>query len=52
MSSVASSSSGTCARPVVMRPTMPEPSALERLNHQRLAVVEVEGAPVFVPIKG
>ncbi|UTD54394.1 ABC transporter ATP-binding protein [Halomonas sp. MS1] len=27
------------------------PSALERLYQQRLAVVEVEGAPVFVPIK-
>lgn len=28
------------------------PSALESLYHQRLAVVEVEGAPVFVPVKG
>ncbi|SDO06034.1 ABC transporter ATP-binding protein [Vreelandella arcis] len=28
------------------------PSALESLYRQRLAVVEVDGAPVFVPIKG
>ncbi|BCB07531.1 ABC transporter ATP-binding protein [Vreelandella venusta] len=33
------------------RDSMLVPSALERLYHQRLAVVEVEGAPVFVPIK-
>jgi iron complex transport system ATP-binding protein len=28
------------------------PSALEDLYRQKLAVVEVDGAPVFVPIKG
>ncbi len=33
------------------RDSMLVPSALERLYQQRLAVVEVEGAPVFVPIK-
>ncbi|MCP1319260.1 ABC transporter ATP-binding protein [Halomonas sp. 707B3] len=34
------------------RDTMLVPSALESLYRQKLAVVEVEGAPVFVPIKG
>ncbi|WP_083003113.1 ABC transporter ATP-binding protein [Halomonas sp. GT] len=34
------------------RDSMLVPSALERLYQQRLAVIEVEGAPVFVPIKG
>ncbi len=33
------------------RDTMLVPSALESLYRQRLTVVEVEGAPVFVPIK-
>lgn len=32
------------------RDSMLVPSALEKLYRQRLAVVEVEGAPVFVPI--
>ncbi|MEL7982626.1 ABC transporter ATP-binding protein [Vreelandella titanicae] len=34
------------------RDSMLEPSALEDLYRQKLAVVEVDGAPVFVPIKG
>ena len=34
------------------RDTMLVPRALESLYRQKLAVVEVEGAPVFVPIKG
>lgn len=34
------------------RETMLVPSALESLYRQKLAVVEVDGAPVFVPIKG
>lgn len=33
------------------RDTMLVPSALERLYQQRLATVQVEGAPVFVPIQ-
>ncbi|MEH6642789.1 ABC transporter ATP-binding protein [Vreelandella glaciei] len=33
------------------RETMLVPSALESLYRQKLAVVEVDGAPVFVPIK-
>lgn len=33
------------------RETMLKPSALESLYRQRLAVVEVDGAPVFVPVK-
>jgi len=33
------------------RETMLVPSALESLYRQKLAVVEVNGAPVFVPIK-
>lgn len=33
------------------RDSMLEPSALERLYQQRLATVQVEGAPVFVPIQ-
>ncbi len=34
------------------RDSMLVPSALESLYRQKLAVVEVDGAPVFVPIKG
>ncbi|GAA0704462.1 ABC transporter ATP-binding protein [Vreelandella titanicae] len=34
------------------RDNMLVPSALEDLYRQKLAVVEVDGAPVFVPIKG
>ncbi|MEL7966756.1 ABC transporter ATP-binding protein [Vreelandella neptunia] len=34
------------------RDSMLVPSALEDLYSQKLAVVEVDGAPVFVPIKG
>ncbi|MDR5874667.1 ABC transporter ATP-binding protein [Vreelandella gomseomensis] len=34
------------------RENMLVPSALESLYQQRLAVVDVEGAPVFVPVKG
>ena len=34
------------------RDNMQVPSALEDLYRQKLAVVEVDGAPVFVPIKG
>jgi len=34
------------------RDSMMVPSALEDLYRQKLAVVEVDGAPVFVPIKG
>jgi len=34
------------------RDSMMVPSALESLYRQRLAVVEVDGAPVFVPING
>ncbi|MDQ7733088.1 ABC transporter ATP-binding protein [Halomonas sp. SpR1] len=34
-----------------LRDNMLVPSALESLYRQRLAVVEVDGAPVFVPIK-
>ncbi|OWV29846.1 ABC transporter ATP-binding protein [Halomonas campaniensis] len=34
------------------RDSMLVPSALEDLYRQKLAVVEVDGAPVFVPIKG
>ncbi|MEA2119239.1 ABC transporter ATP-binding protein [Halovibrio sp. HP20-50] len=34
------------------RDSMMVPGALESLYRQRLAVVEVDGAPVFVPVKG
>lgn len=34
------------------REEMLVPSVLESLYRQRLAVIEVDGAPVFVPIKG
>ncbi|MGO1396035.1 MAG: ABC transporter ATP-binding protein, partial [Halomonas sp.] len=34
-----------------LRDNMLVPSALESLYRQKLAVVEVDGAPVFVPIK-